>query len=321
MDSPHEDDNKAKAMNDYLEELPSQHMEPLWSKMNVMVPPTPAPVAKPHMWKYADSLPLLHKAAEMVGEKQAERRVLMLVNPNMESPYTTDTIYGGLQIVNPGETAPAHRHIAFALRFIIDGEGFTAVEGKKMPLRRGDVVVTPTWHWHDHGNESDAPVIWLDALNLPLFRFTPVHFAEQYHESRYPSVFTETCEWRHSWDQVEAELKAQEGPYAIHHYTSHGKPLSPILGAQAERIDGNHTTKEVREQASFMYHCYEGQGRTIVEPPTGPRVVFKWTSRDTFAVPAWSRIQHINEGSTTAYLVAVSDRPLLSSIGLTKPQS
>lgn len=83
MDSPHEDDNKARAMNDYLQELPSQHLEPLWSQMNVMVPPTPAPVAKPHIWKYADSLPLLHKAAEMVGEKQAERRVLMLVNPNM----------------------------------------------------------------------------------------------------------------------------------------------------------------------------------------------------------------------------------------------
>ncbi|KAK2029221.1 gentisate 1,2-dioxygenase [Colletotrichum zoysiae] len=320
MDSPRNDENKADAMDEYLDRLPSQHLEPLWSQMNVMVPPTPAPVARPHIWKYADNLPLLHKAAELVGEKQAERRVLMLVNPNMESPYTTDTIYGGLQIVNPGETAPAHRHIAFALRFIIDGEGFTAVEGKKMPLRRGDVVVTPTWHWHDHGNESDAPVIWLDALNLPLFRFTPVHFAEQYHESRYPSVLTDPCEWRHPWDEVEARLRAQEGPYAIHHYENNGKPLSPILGAQAERIDGNHTTGEVREQASFLYHCYEGRGQTIVEPPAGPRVVFEWTARDTFAVPAWSRVQHINQGSTTAYLVAVSDRPLLSSIGLIKPQ-
>lgn len=104
-----------------------------------------------------------------------------------ESPHTTDTIYGGLQVVNPGETAPAHRHIAFATRFIIEGEGFTAVEGKKMPLMRGDVVVTPTWHWHDHGNESDSAVIWLDMLNLPLFTYSPVHFAEGYSEKRYPS--------------------------------------------------------------------------------------------------------------------------------------
>jgi gentisate 1,2-dioxygenase len=106
----------------------------------------------------------------------------------LAAPHTTDTIYGGLQIVNPGETAPAHRHIAFACRFIIDGEGFTAVEGKKMPLRRGDVVVTPTWHWHDHGNESDKPVVWLDMLNLPLFTYARVHFAEGYAEKRYPST-------------------------------------------------------------------------------------------------------------------------------------
>lgn len=56
-----------------------------------------------------------------------------------------------------------------------------------MPLRRGDVVVTPTWHWHDHGNESDAPIIWLDMLNLPLFRYARVHYAEGFSEKRYPS--------------------------------------------------------------------------------------------------------------------------------------
>lgn len=208
------DDSETKEMQDFLSELPSQHLEPLWSQMNVMVPPSPNPTAKAHMWKYAEALPQLQKAGALVPEERAERRVLMLVNPSMraskaepgkpshrkkkrngratdtgaESPYTTDTIYGGLQLVNPGETAPAHRHLAFACRFIIDGEGFTAVEGKKMPLVRGDVVTTPIWHWHDHGNESREPVIWLDMLNLPLFRFAPVHFAEGYADPRYPST-------------------------------------------------------------------------------------------------------------------------------------
>ncbi|KAM0408669.1 hypothetical protein ACHAPD_011660 [Fusarium lateritium] len=180
-------DGTTDEMKQYLSELPSQNLEPLWSQMSMMVPPSPNPTAKPHMWKYKEALPHLETAAKLVPEEKAERRVLMLVNPSMQSPYTTDTIYGGLQIVNPGETAPAHRHLAFAARFIIDGEGFTAVEGKKMPLVRGDVVITPIWHWHDHGNESDKPVIWLDMLNLPLFRFAPVHFAQGYSDPRYPS--------------------------------------------------------------------------------------------------------------------------------------
>ncbi|KAH8660146.1 gentisate 1,2-dioxygenase [Xylariales sp. PMI_506] len=308
------------AVSQLLEGLPSKHLEPLWLKMAAMVPALPNPVAKPHMWKYSEVLPDLLQAGKLVPAEQAERRVLMLVNPTMTSPYTTDTIYGGLQLVNPGETAPAHRHIAFALRFIMDGDGFTAVEGKKMPLTRGDVVVTPTWHWHDHGNESEAPIIWLDVLNLPLFRFAPVHFAEGYSESRYPSELCDPSEWRFPWKPVQEALDAQDKPHATYHYTTNaGKALSTTLGAQAERIRPGVTTEWSQESASFIFSCYEGSGRTIVEPPSGERMVFTWTAKDTWAVPAWSKIQHINDSEDVAYLFAASDRPFLDLLGLQRP--
>jgi gentisate 1,2-dioxygenase len=102
--------------------------------------------------------------------------------------YTSDTLYGGLQLINPGETAPAHRHLAFALRFIIEGSnGFTAVSGAKIIMEKGDVILTPSWQWHDHGHEGEGPMIWLDGLDLPLFQAFPVNFAQNYTESRYPS--------------------------------------------------------------------------------------------------------------------------------------
>ncbi|KAM0635699.1 hypothetical protein ACHAPW_001365 [Verticillium nonalfalfae] len=301
-------DGETKEMQEFLSVLPSQHLEPLWSQMNVMVPPSPNPTAKAHMWKYAEALPQLQKAGALVPEEKAERRVLMLVNPSMQSPYTTDTIYGGLQLVNPGETAPAHRHLAFACRFIIDGEGFTAVEGKKMPLVRGDVVTTPIWHWHDHGNESREPVIWLDMLNLPLFRFAPVHFAEGYADPRYPSTPCDPCEWRHPWAPVEEALNAAAGPHAVHHYrNADGRPLSTTLGVQAERLAPGAEV-ESRDSCSYIYHCYEGTGRTEVETPAGEKSVFRWTARDTFAVPAWSSVRHVNESrDERAYLVACHD--------------
>lgn len=201
-------ENTDPAMQEYIQSLPKMHMEPLWTRMSTMVPPSPNPVCQPYLWRYGDCLPYLSKAGNLVTEQMAERRVLMLVNPAMgmntlcllpmlfcsftdffsEAPHTTDTMYGGLQLVNPGEVAPAHRHIAYAARFIIDGNGYTAVEGKKLPLMRGDVVITPTWHWHDHGNESNEPVVWLDVLNLPLFTYARVNFAESYNKDRYPSV-------------------------------------------------------------------------------------------------------------------------------------
>ena len=48
--------------------------------------------------------------------------MLQLINPALRSPHTTDTLYAGLQLIMPGEVARAHRHVAFALRFIVEGE-------------------------------------------------------------------------------------------------------------------------------------------------------------------------------------------------------
>src|SRR5689334_10854026 len=111
-----------------------------------MVPPFPNPQSSIASWQYEQVRPTLLEAGSIIGAEEAERRVLMLVNPAREAPYTTDTIYAGLQLVLPGETAPAHRHVAFALRFIIEGrDGFTAVEGERVPMARGDVILTPSW--------------------------------------------------------------------------------------------------------------------------------------------------------------------------------
>lgn len=111
-----------------------QHLKPLWAKMAQLNSPLPNPKCIiPHVWEFEEIRPHLLKAGELITEKQVERRVLMLVNPargtfgaegedeNLtdtpqikDAPYKTDTIYGGLQLVMPGETAPAHRHTAFA---------------------------------------------------------------------------------------------------------------------------------------------------------------------------------------------------------------
>ena len=71
----------------------------------------------------------------------------------------------------PGEVAPAHRHSQSALRFIIEGHGaYTAVEGERTMMEPGDFVITPSWTWHDHGNDTDQPMVWLDGLDMPIVR-------------------------------------------------------------------------------------------------------------------------------------------------------
>ena len=45
-------------------------------------------------------------------------------------------------------------------------------------MQPGDFVITPSWTWHDHGNDTDEPVVWLDGLDIPIVRLFDASFAE-----------------------------------------------------------------------------------------------------------------------------------------------
>ncbi|KAL2204840.1 RmlC-like cupin [Sarocladium strictum] len=251
----------------FLSELQDINVAPLWAQMARLNPAAPNPSTVPFLWAYERVRPYLLTAGDLITEKQAERRVLMLVNPkNMQ----------------PREVAPAHRHSAFAVRFIIEGNGgFTAVQGKRVAMRPRDVLITPTWNWHDHGKKGadeeggdDAPVIWLDGLDLPNFTHFPVHFNEHYSEARYPSV---------------------------------GSRL-PIF-----KDDGRESSQspKIRETASSVYHVIEGSGATVIDGQT-----LSWKAGDTFCIPAWHEYQHSANESAQVYLYRFDDKPMLRSLGM-----
>lgn len=308
----------------YYNSLPSHNVAALWTQLDKMVPPQPNPKASVASWRYKNIQPPLLEAGDIIGAEEAERRVLMLVNPSLEAPYTTDSIYAGLQLILPGEVAPAHRHVAFALRFIIEGtDGFTAVEGEKITMARGDVILTPSWHWHDHGNEGTKPMIWLDGLDLPLYRYLPVNFAEPYASKRYPSTPALSSKFRFPWAPVQQTLDgaASAGKdHVLYHYRhADGSALSKTLGAQAERLSAGATSPAARATTSFVYHIYSGIGHSDITLPDGKTVQrVEWTARDTFAVPAWCSVQHTctTREEEAAYLFAINDRPMVESLGL-----
>ncbi|KAL6244889.1 hypothetical protein RBB50_008417 [Rhinocladiella similis] len=296
----------------------SLHVSRLWTMMHKMVPPRPNPRARSTRWSYAQMRPELMKAAETVTAEEAERRVLILVNQAIQAPYTTDTIYAGLQIVMPGEIAPAHRHRAFALRFIIEGHaGFTAVAGEKITMRPGDVILTPSGAWHDHGNEGTEPIIWLDGLDLPLWQFLPINFLQPYSEARYPSKSSPESTLRFPWSDVAKKLDDNPSQHATYLYKHRdGTHLSSTISAQAERISPGFTTDESQQVFSFVYHVYEGEGfTTITHPSIGTEEKLQWNAKDTFSIPAWSVVSHTCTSNThSAYLFAINDRPIVEAL-------
>ena len=167
----------------YRDDLAVAGVAPLWPMMrNVLPHGAPNPVTRPGCWSYQDLRPLLMRAGELTPVEKAERRVLVLSDPDRSvgAMQATSSIYLGLQLLLPGESAPAHRHTPAAARIIVEGTGgYTVVEGERLPMEEGDLVLTLGGEWHDHGHDGTEPVIWLDALDLPLFVYLEGSYAEE----------------------------------------------------------------------------------------------------------------------------------------------
>jgi gentisate 1,2-dioxygenase len=157
---------------DYRDDLKNLNLVPLWPSLRAVLPPkVPTRATQAIHWPYATLRPLLLKAGELTPIEKAERRVLVLANPGhgLENMKASPAMYLGMQLLLPGEWAPSHRHTPNAVRMIVEGEGAcTTVDGEKCPMSRGDLILTPTGLWHEHGHDGTEPVVWLDVLDLPL---------------------------------------------------------------------------------------------------------------------------------------------------------
>lgn len=305
----------------------THEMVPLWNTGGPPTAPRPRTKHRPAVWKYEDSKKLLLKAAEVVDAREAERRAVLFINPGpKQSPHTCDTLLAAHQLILPGEQALCHRHTPFAVRFLVEGEqGYTAISGKKMYMTPGDLIITPVWNWHDHGNEGTKNVIWLDGLNIPFFKLVPIDFTEHYEEEfgafTHPSkpVTDEDCaDMKFPWSKMQARLDTVQGPYArVEYLLPDGKPVNAIIGAYAERIAAGSTSPARQETANNCFQVHKGHGFTEVSSGDGSlKETLRWGPGDLVAVPSWYRFVHHCVGEETAYLFSFSDKPMQTALGV-----
>lgn len=337
---------RAEALQAYYQELEQYSAGPLWSVIHALLPHEPRPTAVPFIWRWRELRPQVMRAGELIGTDEAERRVVMLLNPGQPGQYAVaGTLYAGLQLILPGEIARSHRHSPAALRFIVEGSGaYTAVDGEKTIMKTGDMVLTPSWTWHDHGNESDEAMVWLDGLDLPLVGMLDGQFFELYDGERQTltkpvddsqhkyamGALMPTYEQHlgphspllnYTYARTRAALAAQAAagdgsPYdgTMLQYVNPrtGGPVMPTIDCYIQWLPPGGTTAPHRHTGSVVYHVVEGAGYSQV----GDQRI-DWQEKDVFCVPSWAAHEHVNaSGADPAILFSFTDAPVLRAVGL-----
>lgn len=317
------------------------HMWGLWEIASQMTP-HPRPDAVPYQWKWSLLKEVVKQSATAVPVGD-ERRAMQLFNPGLKGEWaTTSTLIAAVQVLLPGEVARAHRHSPAAIRFIMEGDGaYTAVEGEKVIMHPGDFILTPSWQWHDHGNETQETVVWMDGLDVPLTKSLNAMFFEMHKDikaSHHKPVNGSQALYGHgklaptwtkerplfsplmlySWEQtLEAfhDLRNHDGsPHdglcLQYTHAQTGGPVLPTMSCCVQMIRKGEKTKAKRVTGSSVFHVVQGRGRSVINGQG-----FDWEKGDIIALPSWAQHDFASTGPEDAILFSISDRPVLQALG------
>ncbi len=302
---------------EFYDRISDKSLAPLWRVLGGLVTESPKSPTEAAIFKYNEIKPYLLEACDLIGTEEAERRVLVLENPGLKGQSRiTPSLFAGYQIILPGEIAPAHRHVASALRFIVEGkDAYSAIAGEKTMMEEGDFVITPNMTWHDHGNESDGPMVWLDGLDMHMVNLFSASFRDGYPGKVHPNTKPEGA--------TVAEVGMNMIPEGFHHegqtspifnysyartretldrVSRYGDPdachgfrmnyINPLTGKSAMPTISTAMRLLPKGFVSAPYRCTSGTVFSVVEGSGSVTIgeqSFDFGPKDLFVAPSWHR--------------------------------
>ncbi len=332
------------SLDEFNDELAEKNLLGFWTAGNRPETYEPEPSYQPCIWRWRDVYGSLIKAGEILTLDQTARRFIGFHTPTKFR--TTHTLAMGVQLVNSGEVAEAHRHTMGAVRFVIQGGGAqTTVEGEAFPMEKGDLITTPNRTWHDHYNGSADPIVWIDGTDLPMVKFFEISFGDAYPTKQQqiskPKNYTlhelgparpkwinadsvQPPPYRYRWEDTEKALidlgESPGDPFdgVVLRYINPltGGSTLPTLSCEIQMLRPGEITWSHRHTSSAIYHAFRGRGVTTVGDQT-----FEWEEGDSFTVPQWLWHNHASQSKDAVILFAINDKPVLDLLGFYREEA
>jgi gentisate 1,2-dioxygenase len=339
-----EQSEEISALDAFYADMAHLQLEGLWRLGGEIQAAQPLKVAQPYVWRGADIERVQARAGDLIRDGlPGERRTVRLVNPGLVAQHcATQTLSAAVQLLDPGEIAPPHRHSPAAIRFVTRGHGaYTTVEGERCTMGPGDLVLTPRWTWHHHGNDGDEPVAWMDGLDIPLVLLLNANFFQPWPTGLQPEtepvdgslqryggalrpVWTRpgapprpllTYRWETTLAALQRLAQIEASPYddVALEYTNPrtGGHVLPTLACWIQMLRPGVRTRAHRHTSSAVYHVFRGQGYSVID---GQRL--DWAQGDFLALPGWAWHEHANPGTAEAILISITDLPTMEALEL-----
>jgi len=294
--------------------LAAQNFTAGWHKKRPSLWREPKTDFRPTLWRYADAYAALTRAGEWIGTDLAERRNLMLFNPVGDNDYASlNTLVAAYQMIKPGEHARTHRHSPRALRLVLEADAglFTVVDGAKLPMVQGDVLLTPGGCWHSHFHDGKSESYWIDILDVPLVHLLQPMFFEEYPGGTQPVTDApQTSPFWFPYSAVVAGLaSAPPDINGIKRHVLDSEPFIHSMQLTWMEFPAEARTGVIRSTASRFIIGFEGCGYVRIGESR-----FNWERGDILAIPAWTPYEIFAE--TNARIFEASDEPVLRKLGL-----
>ena len=111
-------------------------------------------------WRWDDLAPHLG-LVKSLGQGYTGRPLWCLYNPATGTRNgTTSSFFATITSAAANFAGPAHRHVSSAINFILEGSGYSIVNGERLEWNAGDIMLSaPGWSPHGHATGPEGAII------------------------------------------------------------------------------------------------------------------------------------------------------------------